>query len=99
MADRSSVEASHVPRGGRDRDVSESSPTRQHNVPNPPPVPQESHYERLRKLGAIPFMGTLDPAEPEAWLESTDRIFNLMQCTLEERFDYAVFLLQGDASS
>ena len=83
----------HVPQDESVRDVSKSSPTRQHNVPNPPPVPRECRYERLRKLGATPFMGTLDPAEAEDWLENTDRIFNLMQCTPEERFDYAVFLL------
>ena len=99
MADRPSVEASHIPHDERDRDVSESSPNRQHNVLNPPPIPREYRYERLRKLSAVPFSGTLDPAEAEAWLESTDRIFNLMQCTSEERFDYAVFLLQCDAYS
>ena len=97
MADRSSVEASHVPHDERDRDAFEMTPIRQHDVPNPPPVSRECRYERLRKLGATPFMGTLDPAEAEAWLESTDRIFNLIQSTLEERFDFAVLLLQGDA--
>ena len=97
MADRPSEEASHIPHDERDRDVSELSPHRQRDVPNPPPIPREHRYERLRKLGATPFSGTLDPAEAEAWLESTDRIFNLMQSTLEERFDFAVFSLQGYA--
>ena len=60
-------------------------------------IPWERHYEQLRKLGATPFFGTLDPAEAESWLESIERVFNLMQCTPDERFDYAVFLLQGDA--
>ena len=66
MADRSSVEASHIPRDERDRDVSESSPNRQRDVPNPPPIPRERRYKRLRKLGATPFSGTLDPVEAEA---------------------------------
>ena len=60
-------------------------------------VPRERHYEQLRKLGATPFSGSLDPAEAESWLESIERVFNLMQCTPDERFDYAIFLLQGDA--
>ena len=63
----------------------------------PPFAPRERRFEKLRKLGATPFCGTLDPAEAESWLESTKRVFNLMQCTPEEKFDYVVFLLQGDA--
>ena len=63
----------------------------------PPPAPRDWRFEKLRKLGATPFCGTLDPAEAEAWLESTEWIFNLMYYTPEEKFDYAVFLLQGDA--
>ena len=93
IANRPSVEASHSPHDERGRDAPESSPIRQQDVPNPPPVTKECRYEKLRKLEATPFSGTLDPAEAEAWLESTERIFNLMQCTPEERFDYAVFLL------
>ena len=44
-----------------------------------------------------PFFGTLDPAEAESWLESVERVFTLMQCTPDEKFNYAIFLLQGDA--
>ncbi|MBN8152354.1 hypothetical protein J0J37_22530, partial [Vibrio vulnificus] len=62
-----------------------------------PPIQRERRFEKLRKLGVNPFHGTTDPAEAEAWLESTDRVFNLMHCTPDEKFDYAVFLLQGDA--
>ena len=62
----------------------------------PPPALRAKRFEQLRKLGAVPFCGTLDPAEAESWLENTERIFNLMQCTTEEKYDYAVFLLQGD---
>ena len=66
MADRPSVEASHSPHDERDRDASVPSPIRQQDVPNPPLVTRECHYEKLRKLGATPFSGTLDPAEAEA---------------------------------
>ena len=66
-------------------------------VGNAPPVQRERRFEKLRKLGVNPFHGTTDPAVAEAWLESSERVFNLMQCTPDEKFDYAVFLLQGDA--
>ena len=69
----------------------------QREVNTPPSVPRAKKYEQLRKLGANPFTGTSDPAEAESWLENTDRVFYLMQCTDEEKYDYAVFLLQGDA--
>ena len=47
------------------------------------PALRAKKFEQLRKLGAISFSGTLDPAEAEAWLKSTERIFNLMHCTPE----------------
>ena len=62
----------------------------------PPTAPRAKRFEQLRKLGAVSFCGTLDPAEAESWLENTERVFNLMQCTAEEKFDYAAFLLLGD---
>ena len=97
-ADRPSVAASYTPPDERGRDaIASVSSSRQQNVQNPPPVLRERRYEWLRKLGATSFSGTLDPAEAEAWLESIERIFNLMQCSPEERFDYSVFLLQSDA--
>ena len=92
-AGRHSAEASHAPSTERGRDVTVSSSSRQQDVQPPPPPTRERRYEKLRKLGASSFSGTIDPAEAEAWLESTERIFNLMQCMPEERFDYAVFLL------
>ena len=66
-ADRPSVEASHIPPDERGGDASASvSSSRQQGIQNPPPVARERRYERLRKLGATPFSGTLDPAEAEA---------------------------------
>ena len=64
---------------------------------DPPLVPRERRFEKLRKLGVTPFCGTLDPAEAESWLEITENVFNIMQCTPDEKFGYAVFILQGDA--
>ena len=93
--DRYSIDAPH----GSNTNAPGASLNRQQDVPHPPPDTIERSYETLRKLGATSFRGTLDPAEAEAWLESIERIFNLMQCTPRERFDYTVFLLQGDAYS
>ena len=96
-ADRHSVEASHFSQNERNRDALVSSSNRQQAVHNPPAVIRERCFEKLRKLGSTPFSGTLDPAEAESWLESIERVFNLIQCTPDEWFDYAVFFLQGDA--
>ena len=91
-----SAEASHsLP----NESIRESPPINQREMNTPFPASRERRFGQLRKLGATSFSGTLDPAEAEAWLKSTERIFNLMYCTPEERFDYAVFLLQGDAYS
>lgn len=60
-------------------------------------VSVKRNYKELRKLGAVDFSGTTDPAEAEKWLKRTIRVFNMMRCGPEERFDYAVSLLQEDA--
>ncbi|KAG8369537.1 hypothetical protein BUALT_Bualt14G0023800 [Buddleja alternifolia] len=61
------------------------------------PETRERRYDKLRKMGAVDFVGTTDPAKAEMWLKQTERVFSLKQCTPEEKFDYAVSLLQGDA--
>ena len=48
-------------------------------------------------MGAIDFYGTTDPTEVETWLKRTERVLGMMRCTLEDQFDFAVSLLQGDA--
>ena len=40
--------------------------------------------KELRLLGTIDFSGTTDPAEAEAWLKRTERIFTLMASTEED---------------
>ena len=95
-ADRQSSEISRPLRNDNDRGTPTPPPINRYDINTLPSIPHERHFERLRKLGATPFCDTLDPAEAEAWLESTDMVFNLMQCTPGEKFDYAVLLLQGD---
>ncbi|XP_074363335.1 uncharacterized protein LOC141703797 [Apium graveolens] len=64
-------------------------------------VPKDEHvkrdYKELRKLGAIDFSGIVDPTEAEKWLKRTERVFIMIRCVPEEKFDYAVSLLQEDA--
>ena len=91
--DRHSGTVLHPPHNDSNRDAHACHPNTSQEVHYPPPVPREHRYEQLRKLGATPFYGTLDPAEAESWLESIERVFNLMQCTPDEKIDYAVFLL------
>ncbi|XP_074376881.1 uncharacterized protein LOC141718399 [Apium graveolens] len=70
-------------------------------VEGPRIVPGDEHvkrdYKELRKFGAIDFPGTVDPAEAEKWLKRTERVFIMIRCAPEEKFDYAVLLLQEDA--
>ena len=85
-----STESSHtIPSAS----IREPPPMSQPEINATPPVPRAKRFEQLRKLGANLFTGTIDPAEVESWLENTDRDFDLMQCTDEEKYDYAVFLL------
>ena len=98
-ADQDSAEASHTLHRSNVREHWPPPPVNRQEMNIPPPAPRERRFEKLRKLGATSFSGTLDLAEAESWLESTEWGFDLMYCTPEEKFDYAVFLLQGDAYS
>ena len=77
----------------------------QQSVQRPPVVgdapvvaaPRERRYDKLRKMGAKDFKGTTNPLEAERWLQRTERIFEMMYYTPEEKLDYAVSLLQEDA--
>ena len=54
-------------------------------------------YDKLRKRGAIDFFSTTDPLVAKTWLKRTQRVLNMIKCTPEEKFDYAMSLLQGNA--
>ena len=58
---------------------------------------KERRYDKLRKMGVEDFRGTTNPLEAERWLQRTERIFEMMYYTPEEKLDYAVSLLQEDA--
>ncbi len=71
------------------------------NVPTQAPTaqlqPPARQYEKLMKFGATELKGTVDPLEAEQWLERMEWVFKKLQCTEELKFEYSVFLLQGDA--
>ena len=60
-------------------------------------APKEQHYDKLRKMRAEDFRGTTNLLEAEKWLQRTERIFEMMYYTPEEKLDYAISLLQEDA--
>lgn len=66
-------------------------------VQRPIAEPVIRNYKELRKLGATDFYGTVDPAEAETWKKRTERVFTMMRCSPEVKFDYVVSLLQADA--
>ncbi|KAL0313197.1 UNVERIFIED_CONTAM: hypothetical protein Sradi_5719000 [Sesamum radiatum] len=57
----------------------------------------DRNYERIRKMGATEFEGTLDPEVAERWWEKTEDGMNLLNCTIENRLKYVVSLFTGDA--
>ena len=54
-------------------------------------------FAELRRLGAVDFYGTTDPAEAGTWLKRTVRVLGRMDCTFGEQFDLVESLLRGDA--
>ncbi|KAL2243492.1 UNVERIFIED_CONTAM: Transposon Tf2-12 polyprotein [Sesamum indicum] len=51
-----------------------------------PVVPTiDRNYERIRKMGATEFEGTLDPEIAERWWEKVEDVMNLINCTPENR--------------
>ncbi|KAL2240784.1 UNVERIFIED_CONTAM: Transposon Tf2-12 polyprotein [Sesamum indicum] len=58
----------------------------------------DRNYERIRKMGATEFEGTLDPEVAERWWEKVEDVMNLINCTPEDRLKYVVSLFVGNAS-
>ncbi|KAL0332912.1 UNVERIFIED_CONTAM: hypothetical protein Scaly_2192700 [Sesamum calycinum] len=73
----------------------------QAQAPTPAPAPAvptvDRNYERIRKMGATEFEGTLDPEVAERWWEKVEDVMNLVGCTPENRLKYIVSLFVGNA--
>ncbi|TYK11035.1 DNA/RNA polymerases superfamily protein [Cucumis melo var. makuwa] len=52
--------------------------------------------ERLKKLGATLFEGSIDPANAENWLNMLEKCFDVMNCPEERKVRLATFLLQKE---
>ncbi|KAL0405623.1 UNVERIFIED_CONTAM: hypothetical protein Slati_3876200 [Sesamum latifolium] len=70
-------------------------------APIPAPAPAvatiDRNYERIRKMGAIEFEGTLDPEIAERWWEKVKNVLNLVDCTRENRLKYVISLFVENA--
>ncbi|KAL2226347.1 UNVERIFIED_CONTAM: Retrovirus-related Pol polyprotein from transposon 17.6, partial [Sesamum indicum] len=66
-------------------------------VPAPVVPTIDRNYERIRKMGATKFEGTLDPEIAERWWAKVKDVMNLVDCTLENRHKYVVSLFVGNA--
>ncbi|KAL2223980.1 UNVERIFIED_CONTAM: Transposon Tf2-12 polyprotein [Sesamum indicum] len=67
------------------------------SVPAPVVPTIDRNYERIRKMGATEFEGTLDPEVAERWWEKVEDVMNLINCTPEDRLKYVVSLFVGNA--
>ncbi|XP_050233342.1 uncharacterized protein LOC126681830 [Mercurialis annua] len=56
----------------------------------------DKNYERVRKQGAKTFGGTTDLVEAEEWLRNTERVLDIIECTLEQKIKYVVSLFKKD---
>ena len=73
-------------------------------APSPSPEPEHrpqveqlrfssERFLELRRLGAVDFYGTTDPAEAGTWLKRTVRVLGRMNCTFGEQLDLVESLL------
>ncbi|KAA0037398.1 reverse transcriptase [Cucumis melo var. makuwa] len=63
-----------------------------------PSDPEKAYgIERLKKLGATMFEGSIDPTDAKNWLNMLEKCFDVMNCTEERKVRLATFLLQKEA--
>ena len=62
-------------------------------------TPQRSAIERMARYRSVDFMGRKDdePSVAKNWLERTERMLVQMHCTVEEKLECAISLLQDEA--
>ena len=87
-ADRQNVEASVTSHAHVEQPAAQVGPHIHHqHVFHPENVreqqglenrPRDRRYDKLRKYGAVDFLGSTDPVEAEKWLKRTERVLNMM---------------------
>ena len=63
-----------------------------------PPVPDTNLlFQTFRKLGAVPFVGDVDPLDADEWLVQTEKILEMFECTGRQKVSLATFMFRGVA--
>ncbi|KAG5523801.1 hypothetical protein RHGRI_030706 [Rhododendron griersonianum] len=65
--------------------------------PPPEPVINEVRVRDFQKLKPLMFHGGIDPVKANEWLESIEKIFQVMPCTDREKVSLAAYNLIGEA--
>ncbi|KAF7141115.1 hypothetical protein RHSIM_Rhsim06G0100400 [Rhododendron simsii] len=65
--------------------------------PLPVPVVTEVRIRDFQKLKPLTFQGGLDPVKANEWLESIEKIAQVMQCEAREKVVLALYNLTGEA--
>lgn len=87
--------APHPPVGNVDLNVPPANPPE--NPPPPEPVVNEVRVRDFQKLKPLTFHGGIDPVKANEWLESVEKIFQVMTCTEREKVALAAYNLVGEA--
>ncbi|XP_034674472.1 uncharacterized protein LOC117905697 [Vitis riparia] len=56
-----------------------------------------SSFDDFKKLGPPYFSGTSDPTEVEAWIMKIEKLFDVINCSEEQKTSYAAFMLDKEA--
>ena len=54
-------------------------------------------FDDFKKLGPPYFSGTSDPTETEAWIMKIEKLFDVIDCSEEQKASYATFMLDKEA--
>ena len=57
----------------------------------------EAIVKRARRLGAQEFQGNLDPSVADDWFQVMEEVFEVIQCSDEQKLSIATFMLGGKA--
>ena len=63
----------------------------------PKNLESEVIVKRARRLGAQKFQGNLDPSLANNWFQTMEGVFEVTQCSDEQKLSIAIFMLRGKA--
>ena len=56
-----------------------------------------SSLDDYKKLGPLYFSSTSDPTKAEAWIMKTEKFFDVIDCSEEQKASYVAFMLDKEA--